>query len=686
MKLKKRKFLIFLIFLYLCFPIKSFTEKTTIKELPLEYKKWLEEEVVYIITPTEKEVFLQLKTDRERDLFIKAFWKQRDPTPGTPENEFKKEHYRRLNYANIHFGRQAAKPGWKTDKGRIYIILGEPQDIERIIGDTGIYNTEIWFYQGLTKYGLPPAFFLIFFQKYGSGEYVLYSPINDGPQALMPSYLEDQSNYILAYKALKKINPKLAKISLSLIPGESSRFLRPSLSSDLLIQNIFSLPQREFKDIYAKKFLMYKDIVEVDYTTNYIDSDYSLKILSDPSGIIFIHYVVEIPKFSVQQYKNKYSTHLKINGSVSDLKGKIIYQFERSFTVEFSEAELKKISYRPFNLYDMFPILPGNYKISIIIKNEVSKEFTSLEENIIVSKDKSLYMNPLILGYRKELDSSKSNNLRPFKIGNYQIYYQPKKIFHSRDKLVLVFQVLNMNSNLYENGMFKFEFFKNNKQFITLTKKISSYKNKLNFIEEFILKDFPPAHYWIKVSLLDKNKEILSEWEEFEITPAPYIPRPWVYYRTLLPPENSIYSYILGKQFFNKGEIEKAKVKFENAYYKNPNFLNYAISLAEIYYILKEFDKIKKILQPFLIKNNIPYQVYFLLGKAYNALGEFKKAISIYNEAISRFGENPNLLNSLGDCYYKIGFLEKALIMWKRSLEINPRQSEIKRKIESIKN
>ena len=103
-------------------------------DLPDVYKKWLDEEVVYIITPTEKEVFLQLKTNQERDTFIKAFWHQRDLLHGMPEGEARREHYRRLNRANRYFGRGSTKPGWKTDRGRAYIILGEPEDIQRFEG------------------------------------------------------------------------------------------------------------------------------------------------------------------------------------------------------------------------------------------------------------------------------------------------------------------------------------------------------------------------------------------------------------------------------------------------------------------------------------------------------------------------------------------------------------------------
>src|SRR5512136_2659253 len=88
--------------------------------IPDRHKKWLDEEAVYIITGHERDVFLHLQTDKERDMFIEAFWKQRDPTPGTPRNEFREEHYRRLAYATKMYGRSTPLPGWKTDRGRIY--------------------------------------------------------------------------------------------------------------------------------------------------------------------------------------------------------------------------------------------------------------------------------------------------------------------------------------------------------------------------------------------------------------------------------------------------------------------------------------------------------------------------------------------------------------------------------------
>jgi GWxTD domain-containing protein len=92
------------------------------------YKRWLDEDVHWIITSQERAEFAKLATTKQFDQFVEAFWSRRDPTPGTQENEFKKEHYRRMAFANTHFA--ATMPGWKTDRGRIYIVYGPPDRVE----------------------------------------------------------------------------------------------------------------------------------------------------------------------------------------------------------------------------------------------------------------------------------------------------------------------------------------------------------------------------------------------------------------------------------------------------------------------------------------------------------------------------------------------------------------------------
>jgi hypothetical protein len=134
------------------------------QELKGTYKTWLNQEVTYIISDTERKAFMSLGNDEERDAFIEAFWQRRNPNPDSPENEFREEHYRRIQYANDHYA--AGKPGWKTDRGHIYISFGKPDDIESHPsggtylrpadeggGTTSTFPFEIWHYRYIEGIG-----------------------------------------------------------------------------------------------------------------------------------------------------------------------------------------------------------------------------------------------------------------------------------------------------------------------------------------------------------------------------------------------------------------------------------------------------------------------------------------------------------------------------------------------------
>ena len=155
----------------------------TLARLPADARAWLQDEVAYIITDREREVFLALETSDERKAFIDAFWRKRDPIPATPQNELKDEHYRRLEHADQKFREIASRPGRKTDRGRMYVILGEPRNIERFDNNNQVFTTELWFYDGDTSKGLPPFFYLLFWLLRTSGSFDSTPPcsIRPGP-------------------------------------------------------------------------------------------------------------------------------------------------------------------------------------------------------------------------------------------------------------------------------------------------------------------------------------------------------------------------------------------------------------------------------------------------------------------------------------------------------------------------
>lgn len=128
------------------------------------YSKWLNEDVTYIITPEEKRAFMLLKSDEEREHFIEQFWRARDPNPATSENEYRTEYYGRIAYANQNFG-FGNIAGWRTDRGRIYITYGKPDEVQK--SSSG----EIWIYNNLPNLGSNVKF--EFMDKSGRGDFQL---------------------------------------------------------------------------------------------------------------------------------------------------------------------------------------------------------------------------------------------------------------------------------------------------------------------------------------------------------------------------------------------------------------------------------------------------------------------------------------------------------------------------------
>lgn len=655
--------------------------------LPEKYRKWLDEEVVYIITPVEREIFLKLRTDRERELFIEAFWKHRDPVPETEENEFKSEHYRRIEYVNRYFGRESPKPGWKTDRGRFYIILGPPNDIQRIDSKSEVYDTEIWFYQGKTDLGLPPGFNVLFFREKGTGEFRLYSPTNDGPQALLTGYWGDQADYMAAYQKLREVDPTLANVSLSLIPGEENTQLgRPSLSSDLLLRQIELTPRRMVEDKYARKFFEYKDLVEVEYSANYLDSDYLVKVLKSPAGFYLIHYTLEPKRLSVNQYDNRFATNLKLNGTLSTLDGKIVYQFEKTYPVQMNEAQMKERQNLPVAIYDVLPCVPGDYKLSVLVKNEASREFTSLEQTIRIPGKGGVEMSAPILAYKVSPAESAGGRVKAFLVGGNQLYLQAGRVFTARDELAVVLQLYGLTPALRDKGSLRFQFVKDTETFREKVIPLTEILTLPEVMQIFSLSDFPPAHYFLNVSLMVEGREQVVTREEFDLTFLENLPRPWILSRVLPPLDNPYYGHILGTQLYNLGRLNEARTVLEQALAAEPQNEELSRQLAQVCIDQREFTRAVGLVEKFIAgEKQAAYETYLVAGRAYFHLGEYQKALDALDRAVNVHGTNITLLNLIGDCYLGLGKKAEAVAVWEKSLEIMPDQPEIRKKLQAAK-
>lgn len=687
------KKILFCILLGCFYPIIVFPQSKSDLKISEHYRQWLEEEVIYIIKAKERDVFQKLQTDKEREIFIEAFWKQRDPTPGTPRNEFREEFYQRRKHANEYYGRGTPRPGWKTDQGRIYIILGPPRNIEDHANINGVFPVQIWSYAGDPNYGLPSGFNIIFFKRHGTGEHVLYSPASDGPESLIADwgtgltaeYLQNTRNQQTAYQQLVKLAPNLAYQTLSLIPGERVMEGTVSLASTQLLGNVFSYPLKKVEDQYAEALLKYKDVIEVDYSANYIDSDSSLQIIKDEAGFFMVHYSVEPKRISVEAYGETYSTNFELNGRISDLNGNTVYQYTKEFPLTFSAEEIKDPSAKSLAIQDFFPLVPGTYKFDLLLKNTVSKQFTTFEGNITIPEESALPAITLpLLGYRLEKNASPAPEFLPFKIKHGQLLIPARKIFAQKEDLIVFFQVLGLSPGLQAAGQLKYAIFCRDALFLSQTKKIDEYGTGPDFLEVFPLRDFPPDYYKIKVSLLDsRGTELLTGGEDFEITAAPVVGRPMIVSKVQPGFGEEEYDCDVGLQLLNLGRNKDALFYLEKAYAKNPAQLKYGLGLSQCLFAEGQYQRVKDILTPFREEKATDLVLYFL-GKSVHSLGQLDQAIADYTDYLSRFGLNLEILNLLGTAHYQKGNAAEALRAWQRSLEINPDQENIKKLVQSL--
>lgn len=155
-------------------------------QLPPTYDHWLNQEVNYLITNQERESFLALTTNQDRDAFIDTFWAIRNPDPNSPGNTYKDEHYRRLEYVNNHYGSPSAGNGWHTDRGMVYITLGPPQQKRSYLNTKYLEPLETWFYQDPAS-ALAPYFSVLFFKPSPAEDFRIYSPYQDRPDKLIAS-------------------------------------------------------------------------------------------------------------------------------------------------------------------------------------------------------------------------------------------------------------------------------------------------------------------------------------------------------------------------------------------------------------------------------------------------------------------------------------------------------------------
>ena len=383
-------------------PSASAAPKATI---PPKYATWLNEEVPYIITESERSTFLQLKTDKEREDFIQEFWSVRNPDPNAPTNAFRDEHYRRIAYANDHFGTPGRHDGWRTDRGMVYITLGPPQQTTPYRQSLYLTPLEIWFYQSPSDvHALPPYFSVIFYQRSLNEDYKLYSPFLDRPERLVQS-----SNAVNDEKAAIKIirqdlGEEVARLSISLLPNEPVDLdnQTPSLESDLIlnrIRNFRNLPEN--KQLLEERRALHESVSHRVILGEQF-SDLSVMASRDGESLASVSYLLQLfhpADFSIGQLADgRYYYSMNVEAALESQSGEVIYRDMQDLQKYLSEAEVNERKTKRLAVEGRLPAAPGSYKLRLTVTNKITGQaFTQVRPVVIAPFDAELGMSQLML-------------------------------------------------------------------------------------------------------------------------------------------------------------------------------------------------------------------------------------------------------------------------------------------------
>ena len=394
-------------------------------ELTKQYKKWLDEDVVWIISDEERAAFKQLSNDEERDQFIEAFWQRRDPTPDTEENEFKEEHYQRIAYANEHFA--AGIPGWKSDRGRIYIMYGKADEVESHPsggtyqrpmeeggGETSTFPFEQWRYRYLE--GIGQEVIIEFVDTCMCGDYhmtmdrsekdaLLYTP-NAG--------LTMWEQMGMASKASRFSGGGLERLGTGPLSSSQSTKQFDRLEQFAKLQ---APPPVKFKDL--------EEIVNTKMIVNLMPFDVRADFVKVTSDTVLVPVTVQMKNRDIT-FVNKDGVQrgtVNIFGRVTTLTGRVVQTFEDTVQVDIPAELLPRTAENSSVYWKALPLRPGRYKFDVAVKDVNGDRKGSWSRGVVVPdfSDDKLATSTLIVADQMESVPSKNVGTGSFVIGTTKV-------------------------------------------------------------------------------------------------------------------------------------------------------------------------------------------------------------------------------------------------------------------------
>jgi len=661
-----------------------------------KHRLWLEEDVLYIISPREKEVFELLASDEERDLFIEAFWRSRDPSPGTLANEARDEHARRVEYANRQLGRETPRRGWQTDRGRTYIQLGEPRDIGRHYDPKAFWPMELWSYAanpGAT--GLPPFFYVLFFRPEMHGEYTIYDPFIDGPGRLAKSLtLQMAEPRDIIREMIQGIGYEVAHAALSSNMSERPDFNggRPSIGNEILLANIGESPFSGLDMGYAEVFLTHRGDVAASVRFTSMPVGMAAMAFWDQRGLPFLHYALQIPpeRVMIAEYDEDYYLSLGVSMKISDLRGESVEIGGDALEEHFDRQQAQALIRAPLAFYDRIAVVPGVYDLSAEVINRVNDESALARGRVSVAPatpDAAALSDLLVAGAAQRVDRPAP---RAFQFGDMQFVPAISGRVNAGGRMYLFAQLIAGGGQPGPGDV------------VELTGAlIDAAGNEVDVVSgapipprppptptplmvPIPLEGVTPGQYTVRLTARLPGNRTLSREQAIEVVVAGTVRDPMVLLAAE-PPSSLPREYqTRGAQHLRKNEPMAAIAYFRAAVDENPSAAGARRSLAQTLNNVGEHADAARAIAPLAQSPAATAGDVLILSVALREAGEPTGAAQTARALLARWQPTAAAYNALGDALLALGENVDAAQAFRDSLALDPEQPDTREKLARI--
>jgi len=640
---------------------------------------WLKDEVNYLITGEEKKLFLSLKTDSERNTFINAFWARRDNLPVTAANEFKDEHYRRLDEAK-------SKYGVHTDRGRIFILLGPPNAIDNETSGKIVFPCEVWNYTNLSLPGFPNSLRLLFFKQWGVGQFRLYSPLFDGLEYLIP-----QRHYDSGYgydSELRNLIRSYMGIDF-LMATQSVTAGTDQLESERILATL--------RDPAAFDVLRPSDKPRVTTTVSLeklpFDADgfYS----EDGRGNFYYDAALSVSPadLTFERSGEKLYGRADVFVTVRDRGRNVVAQFNDQLSLELTESEMQ--AKKGYGLSYAFSqlLVPGEYTVNILLRDYVSSRVG--EKDLPVSLPPTGRSTPLLLAGRivplsleAAAETGKADAARmPFTFGKSKVIPRMDGVFGPEENIFLYFEIYRQTA---DSGDYRVEYAIRDARQARVrsdgeTLSLPAGERFLPVNKVFSPKGLADGVHALFVRVEDalSGTPILESSTPFTVSSAPRLAGSFSFEQDYRPSPESRYTE-LGRQSFFRRDFAEARRFFGIALSTAPGYLPAKVLLAKCHAIEGNDGPALDLLLPLAEEGVNDGELLTVLGSIYYGRKDLERTARYLEKAAELTAESVEVLNFLGSVYLEMGRKDKAREILSRSLLIRADQPLVKSLLESL--